>query len=538
MDNVSSVPEQPPKATQPDVSEWQRISPIAMLYFLFKFVRVLAGNIVYLAPAIIFGYKTVTENLAISIPALIVLLSLFLLGTFLSYYFFQFRLVNQHVHIRSGVFAKKYVNLPYERVQNIQLLEPVYYRPFGFTCLQLDTAGSNKQEANIVALPMTQALAIKTEILSHNVQHSSEVALNSDSNGQEVAVSTPTDKSDIQSQTSINEHVLITRSLKDLVIHGLSNNRIWIFLGGLTPFYEKVESLIVSSAQKLGIDIELFINTHVTSPLEITLFAIAVFLLVSSIIMLFSVIGAIVSFYGFTLIKHGDRYIRKSGLLSKHEVTMKQSRLQMIVSSQSWLDRIFKRTNLKFEQNSSSQSSHDGMPNNDNKIIVPSVTYQERSELVNDAFPENYLDHTRFKAISKQFIVRYVLYWFTPLLLIACGLLLAANKTSFLPLPITVFAVLSVIVYFRWRRWGYSQDEAFIYVRKGFIGTDHYCFPIAKVQQTRWHQSVFQKKKQLCRVQFVLASGSISIPYMPEDEGLGYCDYALYQVETLRQPWM
>jgi putative membrane protein len=255
----------------------------------------------------------------------------------------------------------------------------------------------------------------------------------------------------------------------------------------------------------------------------------------------FSVIGAIISFYGYTLSKIGDKYIRRSGLFTKHEVSMRLSRLQMIVQKQDWLDVLLKRINLKFEQ-SNSFANNLNTSAASSKIIVPSIKPHECQELINDAYPSNTLNslisNNKFESISKRFIWRNIVFILIPFWLIVAGITVLNDKLM-MSVAISLFFVgLSGLVVLRWKRWGIAKDKNFIYLRKGLIGVDYYCFPIYKLQQTQFHQNIFMKKRQLATVKFVLASGSLKVPMVPEILAYELIDEGLYQVQSCQKSWM
>lgn len=534
MDNHSVLEPTISKAFQTD--KWQRISPIAMLYFIVKIFWGIFGNIVYLAPAILFGYKEIMSNPHVFLPIAIVVLLLILTGTFLSFYFFQYRLSNGHIEIRSGVFSKKHVNLPFARIQNVKLEQPLYYRPFNYTCMQLDTAGSNKQEAKVVALKLDFAEALKQEILTVYEQgdQSSGATKNSDVNKQ--------DENTIQANQSTNalnnnETLLNTRSLTDLIIHGLTNNRIWIFLGGLAPFFDDIGNSIANFFQKFGIDIEQYFIIADKSWWQVGLFALTLTFIAMLLLSMFSVAGAILSYYNFSLSKVGDRYIRRSGLLTKHEVTMRLSRLQMIIQQQDWLDILLKRMNLKFEQsNAHGQNFQQNAANN--KIIIPSVKAHECQMLIDDVYPNNKMHTVTYQPISKRFLLRHIGYFISPIFLCVAVFLFYHGQFAVLFGATLIYLFLTTLIFCRWKRWGYAVDSNFIYIRKGMLGVDYYCFPIYKVQQTQLIQSWFLKRHKLCAIKFVLAAGGQKIPFIAENIGNSLIDNALYQVESSKRSWM
>jgi len=506
---------------------WQKLAPIAMSYFFVQLCKNAFSHSFFLIPTIIFGYKHIIENPWLWLPLLTAILLVVATAVFLSFYFFQYRLTHQHIEIRSGVFSKKHINLPFTRIQNVTLEQPIYYRFFGYTCLTLDTAGSAQQEARIVALKLSFAEDLKKEILTTpNAANSTSIATEGNLNPEKA----------IQQGSHQQEIVLNTRALPDLIIHGITNNRIWIFLGGLAPFFDDMAAYINQFLKDFGVNIEQLLTFAEKSWWQISLWAVSLSLLILLPIMLFSIIGSIITFYHYTLSKSNDRYIRRSGLFTKHEVTMKLARLQMVYQQQDWLDVLLNRINLTFEQN---QITGNNLSKNSvNKIMVPSITALESQILIDDVFPKNSMGSIFYNRISRRFLLRYIGYVLTPILLIASCLLIIADKTSLLSYVIPAYLLLSGLVYCRWKRWGFARDNQFIYIRKGLFGVDYYCFPVYKVQQTKFKQSIFLKRQRLCSLSIVLASGAMHIPYLPQQQGYEIINDILYQVEKSRRSWM
>jgi len=505
---------------------WQRISPIAILYFLAKFFTVFLSNIFVFLPALYLGYDNFIANPHLWLPIALGVLTLIGISTFLSFYFFQYRLHQDHIEIRSGVISKKHVNLPFAKIQNVKLEQPVYYRPFGYTCLQLDTAGSSKQEAKVVALKIDFAEKLKTEILA---QHKIAGEITSQENRETLATTADSDQN--------NEVILNTRSMTDLVIHGITNNRIWIFFGGLAPFFDDFGRYIVDFFQGLGIDLEKFLTIADKPMWQIGLYALTLTFIILLPFTLFSIAGSIITFYNYTLSKVGDRYIRRSGLLTKYEVTMRFARLQMVVRQQDWLDVILKRINLKFEQSNSSVNQYQAGAQN-NRIVVPSIKPEECLALIKDVYPNNKMMQINYQSISKRFLLRNLVYILTPLFLLPSGFSIAIDKTSLLMAITPIYLFISLLIFMRWFRWGYAKDEDFIYIRKGYFGVDYYCFPIFKTQQVQFKQSWFQKRHQLSSVRIVLAAGAQDIPFIEQALAYTLLDNTLYQVESTKKSWM
>lgn len=499
------------------MNSWQRVSPIAILYFIASNITLLINNLIYMVPLVVTSYNTVLDNpmwFALGASAFIALLGL---SAFLQYYFFKFRLSAQTIEIKSGVFKKTHLNLPFERIQNVKIIAPFYFRPFSYTTLELDTAGSAKSEAKIVALADILAQQLKSEILSQTAPQHAEAS----------------------SETRTIEHgetILNRRSLKDLIIHGITNNRVWIFFALLAPFIEpaanKADTILIS----IGVNFSEIFSPSTHAWWQLGLYALALLFVSYCIVVLFSIFGSIIAFYGYTLSEQGKNYIRRSGLLTRHEVVMKLPRLQLVVSQQDWLDILINRINMRFEQ-ANNQQQHQPGQEVKNKIMVPSVNQQQFDQLICDVWPNNQLREIEFLAISKRFIIRNILL-LIPLPATAIGALLYHQQWQISLIVAGLTLLISLLIVMRWYRWGYAIDNNFIYVRKGVLGVNYYVFPIHKVQQTKYHQSVLMARKKLATVSLVLASGVIRIPFLPQHTAQQILDKALYVVESTKRNWM
>ena len=536
--NQTSLMQAKQQKEKQDMQKWQRLSPIAIVYFTVKVFSQLLGNIIYLTPVILVSYQKILANPHLWLPVIAITIAFIVALTSLKFYFFQYRLSNGHIEIRSGVLSKKNINLPFNRIQNVKLEQPIYYRPFSYACLELDTAGSSKQEAKIVALKIDYAEQLKSEILASHDQVKEKINVKPP-----IANSSEILASNTESAINISPHIdspgtlLNKRSIGDLVLHGISSNRVWIFIGLLMPFLDEITKYGIQACQYIGINIEEILSIAEKPWWQVSLVIISISLFVLLIVTLFSIAGAIISFYGFTLHKLEDRYIRRSGLLSKHEVTMRLARLQMVVRQQDWLDILLKRINLKFEQsNAHFQNMQPGASNN--KIIVPSVTANECKELINNVYPNNQLETITYKNIHKHYLIKYIVYIFLPLFTLLSIFSVVDDKPLFVPVLFALFCIATILITCRWLRWGIAQDDVYIYIRKGMLGVNYYCFPRYKVQQTYFKQSYFLKRKRLINISLVTASGSQSVPFIDEAYGYKIIDDALYTVESSGKSWM
>lgn len=510
-------------------SEWRMLSYIAIVYFSIKNIFKTAQTLIYAVPALAIT-ANVTDMLASPLAYLVFFGAVTVLSVsgLVSFLMYRFRIHNEHVEIRSGVFQRAHINLPFWRIQNVKIEHPFYYRPFGYSVVVLDTAGSAKEEANIVAVTTEYAEALKSQILSHQ---KSETSNNTISEAVEV------EKNDTSRVNISDETVINRRSIGDIVIHGFTNNRVWILLGAAAPFYDTLVERVGGWLTSKGLQLDQLVGEQTIAWWQFGLYAFAIVMMLMALLALLSVGGALFTFYGYTLSKTADRYIRRSGLLNKQEVSMRATRIQVVSAKQDWLDKILKRVNLYFEQNASLDH---GAPElmSSNRLIVPSVTVEETATLAQEVLPDCNLYRDDYRSINRRYIWHCFLVGLLAPFAIAMTIGIVGQHWDVIAGTLAVTAAIAGIIVLRWWRWGIAEDEDYIYVRSGRVGIDYKCFQRFKVQQVVIRQSWFMKRRGLASVKFIMASGAITVPFLPEDYVWSLINKTAYSVESTRRSWM
>lgn len=531
-----------PKLKVETGDEWQRLSLISILYFTIRNFTNSAQVLIYTIPALAISFN-IWDNLLspeVLIGAGILFLSTSVSGV-ISFLMYKFRVHNQHVEIHHGVFQRRYTNLPLWRIQNVKIERPFYYRPFGYALVVLDTAGSGKEEAKIVAVPEDYAEALKKQVLYEKALHDEgdlDCLPNEDlSDEQSSSFPSPRTRAKAVDSSHSNEEVLNRRSVKDIIIHGITNNRVWIILGAAAPFYDDVFGLVSEWLADKGLQLNQLVGEQTVAWWQFGLYAFVILTMLMALVALLSVGGALFTFYGYTLSRTGDRYIRRSGLLNKLEVSMRASRIQMITAKQDWLDKILKRVNLYFEQNSTAGQQMQELMS-PNKLIVPSVTEDEAFALSQEVMPGCDLRGQDYQTISKRFITFWLLAGWTLPFITFFTIGAVSSHLDIMLGSLVVFSAVSLLLTLRWWRWGIAYDSKYVYIRRGRIGIDYQCFEPYKAQQVIVKQSVFMKRRKQATVKFVLASGAVTVPFLPEDYVNKLADSVLFEVESTRRSWM
>ena len=105
------------------------------------------------------------------LPFLILIPSLSYLIAHLNYKNWRFQITEDALRIEKGIIWKKYVSIPYERIQNVDILRGVFARLLGLSDLQVQTAGASGYsrygfaEGRLPGLGISEAEEIRDELI-------------------------------------------------------------------------------------------------------------------------------------------------------------------------------------------------------------------------------------------------------------------------------------------------------------------------------------------------------------------------------------
>lgn len=508
-----------------DFSEWQRLSPWAVLYFIARNLKSLLdpNMVVFLAP--LYGIYQSFENPVYFYLLLALLAPLLLIASaLLNYWFFLFRVSDNKFQVRKGAIFKSKIDIPFYRIQDVQIEKPFYFKPVGLVSAAVDSAGSGDKEITLAAITTDSASYLREWILSHDK-------------------SIPTDNidaSELSESTDRNQdfrRTLLTRSLKDLIIHGLSNNKVLILLAAASPL---IERLLRENWQDSWIQQLATLNSEASQGYVFYLAIIALVISVILIMAILSVAGSIILLHNYQISGTDDALRKESGLFNRHQVNLKVRRLQSITIKQSLLDRLFSRYNLFFNQISTITEQN----NQSGRFLVPSIDREQVEYLCKHVYNQpaiSFIDQTlKLKAISKRYIRQQFLLATLPITTI-CTVFIWLNyhDTNMVLYAVPTLLILGFSLnLLRWKRWGYCQTGGFMLVRKGLFGCEYSLFPCFKAQQTSLLQSFFMEANNHCHVEAVIGTKPVRIPYITLVEGQTLLDNTLYHAESTRKSWM
>ena len=498
---------------------WQRASPLSVLFYVGQILRGVARNLfqaVVPATAVVISTGWTTRDRLYGLAgALLVALILVAVGRWLR---FRFRIDEEGVRIRQGIFQREELDIGYDRIQGINTTQNPIYRLFGLVDLKLDTAGSATAEGHLPAIPADLSERLRGRIRRRKDDSADGVA--------------GTEEAD-----SDEGETLLALSPGDMVRIGLTSNGALILLAVLAPladelgeragpWLERTFGPVADTLQDLSAGAAAFV-------------AVTSILVAAMVLMGISVLGAFLRHHGYTLGTDGEVIRSRGGLLTTHEHSMGLGKLQVLRIHQGPLLQLFGAFRLVAKQ----AASH--AVNTGKSFLIPLAppSFVERASAVffDDEGRELDLrmDGNGFHPISRRYVRSRTLL-FGGFGAVAGLLLLAIN------VPWSVAAVMALLlpaaawpfIRRRYARWGLALTADAAVVRQGLIGSTLQAFLLRKVQRVDVVQSPFQRRHGLVTLQFVLAAETVTVPWIDETVALRLCDRVLYRVESSRLAWL
>jgi|GEM_PF-1119952 len=503
---------------------WNRLAPAAIIHFIIKFIVGFAKNgiqnVAYLGGIAIFTGDNrwfILGAIAAAAGAAL------LIGGILSYLNFRFRLDGQTFLINRGVFNKKRLTLSFDRIQNVVIKEPFYFRPFGLVALALESAGSSDEEVSLAGIPAPLALDIRRTVLERRDIPSAT----------EDKPATPAD-AEAPSPDALESELLLAQPISELARYGLSNNNIWVVAGiAMGATFQQFDAW-----EK---DAEAFIETSIIpftgdDATVLGLLFAAGIMMVLLLLTMFSVIGAVIVYYRFRLSYADGRYHRETGLFERLETSVPETKVQSLQINQPWPARLLGRWHLVLRQVGFGKAKNSAQ-NRKSSFIIPSVQPPFYQALADKLFGQLDWRTMQLRSISRFYVWKTVFYWFLiPAVLAAIPLTATQGALGLLVLAVPF--MVTPLVLLRHARFGYWSDGKVAVVRQGFVGSRMTAFPFHKAQTVSMTQSPSQRRRGLATLKVQLAGQTLTIPYVPLGDAQAWHDRILFEVETSKKAWM
>ena len=530
--------------------EWQRASPFALLFFAGNIVKTTGRVLIQgaLLP-LIAAVPLVRDNpgsLAIVLPVLWAALLLIPVAATVQWACFRFRIAEDRLLIHKGFLKKTTLDLPYERVQGINVIRSLIDRLCGLVTVTLDTSGTIQAEGKLPS--------IRTDV-AHHLQRS-VTALRPGLGGRGADEGDPwAADASLTGRATHGGHVLLKLGPADMVRIGLAN-RNFIFvaalvgvLGDLLQPGDLMDPVV--EAIEAGVDSAASAFTGLGALARVGLAAVLI-ASVAGVALLLLTTSAFLRHHNFTLLHDGRRFRSHAGLFTQREVVVEGPKIQQLTVSQDLVLRWFRRYRVRALPAGALLSAEQSQTV---AIDVPDVLDVPLlgDRLVEDLRTLLFAREARgipvlprcegFRRVSPWYIRALAVRYFL-LSAPVFGFLLFLSWAG-MPTDISTILfwwagfspALGLAAWQRWRRQGYAYDRDGLASRTGFFGSEVKAFLMRKAQSATVKQSPLQRRKHLATLQVQLACGNITVPYMNHRAACALRDYILYRVESSSRRW-
>lgn len=425
---------------------------------------------------------------------------------------------NEEFVLQKGVFSTDIINIPFQKIQQVNFKRNILQRAIGVYSVVVETAGSQDKEVEIKALYKEKADALSERLMTYAEEEKVTAEGISDEKEGEGEVSETT----APSTSPQWEHKV---SLKTLVKLGLTSNYLR-GVGIIIAFYFTLREQFM---------LDETLPENFTSP-ELYWaqgkFMLIILLLIVG--MIITVGETVIKYYGLHLQKFQDKLQVEMGLRNNTRVSLRASRIQLL---QILVNPIQRKMQL-FQVKISLASSEDELEKNQIKVVglPPAVVSQVKQYFFKSEVDEKY------RILPSKFLLwRRISRGMIPLIVISGFLFFYAQlvTVSWFVGITSAYIILMVIynfLYFKNLRLGISED--FLMKHSGVWTRKEEVLEMFRLQSVSVSQPVWYKKRGLVNLTFHSAGGDISFNMVRKNQVEPLLNFALYKIESTERAWM
>ena len=434
------------------------------------------------------------------------------------------------LRLEEGVVARKLRAVPFDRIQQVELVRKPLHRLLGVASLRVETAGGGTAaEVDLDVVTLEEARTLRASLLRAKAQvtgaRGGAMGTGPDTAGPPAAAGAPGDQAGAgaagtpagqvatgqpdawaDAEAPRAERMLLRLSLGEVMLGGITGARAAAALVILGPISQATDWFP-------GLTDWLFarFDPEAVTPTTPAAFA-AVAVLAVVVWLGLAAASSIVTDYGFTLARAGNDLVVRRGLLERREAVLPLGRLQVVRIEESLLRRALGLASIRIQ----SAGRTGGGDQTASRLAIPVLQRVQVNrvleELLPGAAPVPRLllppPAARRRAVTRSVLTATVfiaavglsLWWLTSL-----GVLGVPAALAVLALPVLAVAV--TIGLAAYRSLGHATREGFLYARVGVAIRVTTAVPVAKAQSGSVRTTPFQRRAGLATLHVDVAGG-------------------------------
>jgi putative membrane protein len=384
------------------------------------------------------------------------------------------------LRVEEGVLARKLRAVPFDRIQQVELVRKPLHRLLGVASLRVETAGGGTAaEVDLDVVTLAEAQALRASLLRAKARLAAAPA------GQAGAGAGEAGAAEAEVAAPPAERVLLRLRVGEVMLAGITGSRAAAALVVLGPLSQAADWFP-------GLDDWLFRRFDPQAVAPTTPAAFLAVAVIAVVVWLgLAAASSIVTDYGFTLARVGNDLVVRRGLLERREAVLPLARLQVVRIEESLLRRALGLASIRI-QSAGRTGAGDQTAGRLAIPVLPRVQVnQVLEELVAGAAP-----------VPRLLVaVIAVPLW----LLRSEGVLEFPAAVGLAALPVLALAV--VVGRAAYRSLGHAAARGFLYARVGVAIRVTTVVPVAKAQSGSVRTSPFQRRSGLATLHVDIAGG-------------------------------
>ena len=498
----------------PDLSIPQRQAAVGVII---EMIFALKVGLQILWPVILFLFLKISKiGLIISILGISTIFILIMIIGYLNYRYFLFYIDEDRDEfiLNKGVFNKKRVSIRFERIQQVNINQSFIQRLIDVYEVEIETAGSTKNEAKIRAVTKQTALAIRKRLLAGKMTEDEK----------------PFQTGTVPELNPEAASSVLKISIGSLVKIALTSDylrSLGLIIAFFFTIYNKLKESLFKDSEMENNVIEYLSSLHLSQ--YILLITVAIIL----VVFIFNLLRFMIVYFDFTIRKQGQSLQFSYGLLNTKNTFIQPSKVQSIRIVTNFFQR-----KMNLQRMFITQASSDVHQDKKATIQLPGFNEQEGKKIIQmllDAQPEKgYMIKPTIRRIISS-VNKFILF---PLVI---ALVLSWIKATWTPvligLPIYLVFV-SFLIYMSYLNNRLFVHDDFIIKKSGIWDISTEIMEPFKIQAITIKQYLWHVKSNVGHVTLHTAGNDLVFKFGDFSTINKYANYWLYQVETSEKEWM
>ncbi|HEY6709558.1 MAG TPA: PH domain-containing protein [Actinomycetota bacterium] len=414
------------------------------------------------------------------------------------------------LRLEEGVLARKLRAVPFDRIQQVDLVRKPLHRLLGVATLRVETAGGGSAaEVDLDVVTLDEARALRASLLKAKARLTGAPATQAAASGGDTAVGEAAG-GQVDAAVDVTapraERVLLRLGLGEVMLAGITGSRAAAALVVLGPISQ-------ASDWFPGLSDWLFSRFDPEAVTPTTPAAFAAVAVLGAVVWLgLAAASSVVTDYGFTLARAGNDLVVRRGLLERREAVLPLARLQVVRIEESLLRRALGLASIRIQ----SAGRAGGRDQTASRLAIPILQRAQVNrvleELLPGAAPVPRLLlpplAARRRAVTRSVLMATLVMAAIALLLWQLNALdVVAVPLAFGVVAVPVLALAVTLGLAAYRHLGHATREGFLYARVGVAIRVTTAVPVAKTQSGSVRSSPFQRRAGLATLHVDIAGG-------------------------------